>query len=151
MLWYGQILYPRENCFENERNVFPFSGKCCTADKIAESDTWYEGQHQWWKWVGGGLVAKSYPTLGPHGLCSRLLCPWISQARTLEWVASSFFGGSSQPRNRTRVSCTTGRFFINWVMGEAPYENDGNYKNLKVRIAFRIKQWKQPVMDKIAQ
>ena len=30
----------------------------------------------------------------------------ISQARILEWVASSFSRGSSRPRNRTRVSCT---------------------------------------------
>ena len=32
--------------------------------------------------------------------------------RTLEWVAYPFFSGSSQPRNRTRVSCIAGRFFI---------------------------------------
>ena len=29
----------------------------------------------------------------------------IFQARTLEWVAISFFRGSSQPRDRTHVSC----------------------------------------------
>ena len=29
----------------------------------------------------------------------------IFQARTLEWVAISSSGGSSQPRNQTRVSC----------------------------------------------
>ena len=35
----------------------------------------------------------------------------IFQARIPEWVAISFFMGSSQPRNRTWVSCTGGRFF----------------------------------------
>ena len=29
----------------------------------------------------------------------------ISQARMLEWVAISFSGGSSQPRDQTHVSC----------------------------------------------
>ena len=33
----------------------------------------------------------------------------VFQARTLEWVAISFFRGSSPPRDRTGVSCTAGR------------------------------------------
>jgi len=38
----------------------------------------------------------------------------IFQARILEWVAFPFSRGSSQPRNRTGVSCTTaGEFFTN--------------------------------------
>ena len=36
------------------------------------------------------------------------------QARILEWVAISFSRGSSQPRNRTWVSCIAGRFFTVW-------------------------------------
>ena len=43
----------------------------------------------------------------------------ILQARILEWVAISFSRGSFQPRNRTRVSCTVGRFFTDWAMREA--------------------------------
>ena len=35
----------------------------------------------------------------------------ISQARILEWVAISSSRGSSQPRDRTHVSCIAGRFF----------------------------------------
>ena len=35
----------------------------------------------------------------------------ILQARVLEWVAISFSRGSSQPRDRTRVSCIPGRHF----------------------------------------
>ena len=39
--------------------------------------------------------------------------------KILEWVAYPFSRGSSQPRNRTRVSCIAGEFFTNWVMREA--------------------------------
>ena len=34
----------------------------------------------------------------------------ILQARILEWVAILFSKGSSQPRDRTQVSCVAGRF-----------------------------------------
>ena len=40
--------------------------------------------------------------------------PGILQARTLEWVAISFFRGSSWPRYRTQVSHTAGRLFTIW-------------------------------------
>ena len=46
----------------------------------------------------------------------------ISQAKILEWAAISFFRGSSQPRNRTNVSCASciaGGFLTCWVTGEA--------------------------------
>ena len=39
--------------------------------------------------------------------------------RILEWVAYPFSSGSSWPRNRTGVSCITGRFFTNLAMREA--------------------------------
>ena len=39
----------------------------------------------------------------------------IFHARILEWVAISFSRGSSQPRNRTQVSCIAGRFFTLWA------------------------------------
>ena len=35
----------------------------------------------------------------------------ILQARILEWVATGFSKGSSQPKDRTQVSCIAGRFF----------------------------------------
>ena len=43
----------------------------------------------------------------------------ILQARILEWVAISFSRGSSQPRDRTRVSCNAGRHFTLWATKEA--------------------------------
>ena len=64
------------------------------------------------------LVTKSYPTVcdsmdyssSVHG---------IFQARILEWVAISFSRGSSQPRDRTCVSCI-GRWILqHWATREA--------------------------------
>ena len=43
----------------------------------------------------------------------------IFQARVLEWVAISFSRGSSQPRDRTRVSRIAGRRFTVWATREA--------------------------------
>ena len=53
--------------------------------------------------------------LGPHGLIdcilARLLCPWNSLGKNMEWVAIPFSRGSSEPRNQTQVFCIAGRFF----------------------------------------
>ena len=43
----------------------------------------------------------------------------ILQARILEWVAMPFSRGSSQPKDRTQVSCIAGGIFIVWVTREA--------------------------------
>ena len=59
------------------------------------------------------LDAQSFPTLldpkdcSPPGSSVHV----ILQARTLEWVAISCSGGSSQPRDQTQVSGIAGRFF----------------------------------------
>ena len=52
-------------------------------------------------------------------------CRWIlyqpshkGSPRILEWVAYPFSSKSSWPRNRTQVSCNTGRFFTNWLSGK---------------------------------
>ena len=44
----------------------------------------------------------------------------IFQARIPEWVAISFSRESSQPRDWTQVSHTTGRHFTVWAIREAP-------------------------------
>ena len=43
----------------------------------------------------------------------------ILQARILEWVAVPSSRGSSQPRDRTQVSCTAVGFFTIWATREA--------------------------------
>ena len=69
------------------------------------------------------LVTQSCPTL-----CDLMDCSppgsslhEIFQARILEWVAISFSRGSSQPRDRTQVTCTVGRFFTEWATREAQW------------------------------
>ena len=44
----------------------------------------------------------------------------ILQARILERVAFPFSKGSSQPRDRTGISCIAGRFFTTWAIREDP-------------------------------
>ena len=70
------------------------------------------------------LLQGIFPTQGsnpglPH--CRRILYRLSHQEspRILEWVAYPFSSGSSQPRNRTSVSCIIGGFFINWAVREA--------------------------------
>ena len=58
-------------------------------------------------------VVQSCPALCDpleYSLPGSSVC-WIFQATTLEWVAISFYRGSSRPRNQTRVSCIAGGFF----------------------------------------
>ena len=55
----------------------------------------------------------------PH--CGQMLYHLSHQGspRILQWVAYPFSRGSSQPRNRTRVSCIAGGFFISRATREA--------------------------------
>ena len=57
----------------------------------------------------------------------------IFQARILEWFATSFSRGSSQPRVWTRVSCTASRFFMDWATREA-------YFTLTIILKDRLKR-----------
>ena len=60
----------------------------------------------------------------------------ILQARILKWVATSFSRGSSQPKDRTLVSCIAGRCFNLWALSWAIwleflyfYLNSGHHLN----------------------
>ena len=59
------------------------------------------------------LITQSCPNLCDLMNCSPpgFSVHGILQAGILEWVATSFSRGSSQPRNQTPVSCIAGRFF----------------------------------------
>ena len=61
----------------------------------------------------------------------------ILQARILEWVAFSRW--SSQPRDRTQVSCIAGRFFTSWATKEAL---NGLYK------FFNLEKWQESLCFK---
>ena len=81
------------------------------------------------KWSEG---AQSCPTLCNPMVCSlqRSSIHGIFQARTLEWVAIYFSKGSSQPRDRTRVSGIVGRRFTIWGTTEIHLRNLLKYRLL---------------------
>ena len=64
--------------------------------------------------------AQSFLTLRDLVDCSRAgsSVHRISQARILEWVAISSSRGSSQPRDRTHISCIGGWFLYHWATKE---------------------------------
>ena len=69
---------------------------------------------------GGGLVAKSCPTLC-NPMDYRPLGSFVYEifwTRIQEWVAISFSKGSSPCRGWTWVSCIAGGFFTNWATRE---------------------------------
>ena len=57
------------------------------------------------------LFATPFSVASVHG---------ILQARIMEWVAIPFSRGSSQPKDRIRVSCIADGFFTIWATSEAP-------------------------------
>ena len=86
---------------------------------------------------GGGLITKSCPTLvTPWTVAQQAsLSMGFFQARILEWVAVSFSKGSSRPRNRTQISCITGKFLhCRWVLYQLSYEgsSEGRRPNSQV-------------------
>ena len=67
------------------------------------------------------LVTHLCPTLCDTMDCTHcsqpgFSVPGILQARILEWVAISFSRGSSWPRDRSWVSCITGRYLTVWAL-----------------------------------
>ena len=71
-----------------------------------------------WKWKWSHSVAQSCLTLCDpmEGNLPDSAVQGIFQARKLEWIAISFSRGSSQARDRTRVSCIADRHFTIWAM-----------------------------------
>ena len=70
------------------------------------------------------FLQGNFPTQGsnpglPH--CRRILYQLSHKGspRILEGAAYPFSSESSQPRNRTRVSCIAGRFITNWTIRKA--------------------------------
>ena len=70
------------------------------------------------------LLLGIFPTQGsnpglPH--CRQILYQLSPKGspKVLKWAAYLVSRGSSQPRNRTRISCLAGGFFTNWAIREA--------------------------------
>ena len=89
--------------------LLPVSSSTCR-ELEAATLSWQVKSNQWFcRQVvsdSRGSIACSPPGSSVHR---------ISQARILEWVASSFSRGSSRPRDQTLVSCTAGGFFTDWA------------------------------------
>ena len=73
-----------------------------------------DNQHRL-KYTCGCSVTKSCPTNGDPMDCSQTGSSGheISQARMLEWVVISVSRATTQPRDRTWVSCLAAGFFTN--------------------------------------
>ena len=88
------------------------------------------------------LVAQSCLTLCNPTPCSSSgsSVDGILQVRILEWVAISFPRGSSWPRDRTHVSCISGRFFTIWATRKVPHSYTKNVfmVHLKSKICFTV-------------
>ena len=111
------VLLTRE--FHGQRSLAGYSSWSCKESDTTECLTLLESMESscrdWWF---SHLVMSD--SCKPMDLLpARLLCPWVSQAGILEWVAISFFTGSFQSRNRTQVSCIAGGFFMDWTTREA--------------------------------
>ena len=77
------------------------------------------------KWSEVKSLSQSCPTLCDSMDCS-LLGSFVQgnfQAIVLEWIAISFFKGSSQLRDRTQVSCILDRRFTVWATRGATFIN----------------------------
>ena len=67
--------------------------------------------HTWmWRWVKSLSCVQLFATTWT---VAYQVPPYMGFS--LEWVAISFSRGSSQPRDRTRVSCIAGRCFTVWA------------------------------------
>ena len=93
----------------------PYAGRFFTS--------WATREALWHIYLGESEVTQWCPTLCdpmdyslPGSSIHR-----IFQARVLEWVAISFYRGSSQSRDWTWVSHIAGRRFTIWAAREAPY------------------------------
>ena len=65
----------------------------------------------------------------------------ILQARVLEWVAVPSSRGSSQPRDRTQVSCIAGGFFTSWATREALKQREAQMSSdLIIFFSFLVSQ-----------
>ena len=72
----------------------------------------------WMVFGGGGLVADLCATIATPCTVAFPSVHAISQERILEWGAIVFSRRSSQPKNRTWVSCIAGGFFTDWATRE---------------------------------
>ena len=62
----------------------------------------------------------------------------IHHSRILEWVATPFSRGSSQPRDQTQVSHNARGFFTDWATGEALWDDYMVFISQLVNMVYHI-------------
>ena len=125
--WWGSILNKYLCAWDWVRTVGNLGQGCLPTNPVQKMDL---GQIiVWWKVkvkVAQLCLTLCHPMVyAAHG---------VLQARILEWVANPFSSRSSQPRDRTQVSCIAGGFFSCWVPREAQESN----QCLKIKKKCRI-------------
>ena len=105
--------------------------KWSESHSVVSDSLWPHGLHSPWDSPGQytrvgscSLLQGIFPTQGSNpGLLHCGLIPYQlshkGSPRLLEWAAYPFSSRSSQPRNRTGVSCIAGGFFTSWANREA--------------------------------
>ena len=83
-------------------------------------------RQEYWSGLPCPPPGDHFPTQGSNPVLSHcrqiLYCPsHEGSPRILAWVAYPFSRGTSQPRNRTGVSCIADRFFTSWATWEAHF------------------------------
>ena len=76
---------------------------------------------KWGWWLSHRVMSNSFDPMVWSPLGSSAL--WILQTKILEWVAMPFSRGSSQPRDKTQISCNAGRFFTDWATSSVQFSS----------------------------
>ena len=117
--------------FDRRHNCIPIDDKCMKSESgsrsVVSDSLWPHGLYSPWNSPGQNtgvgscsLLHGIFPTQGLNpGLprCRGILYQ-LSRHRSPripEWGACPFSIGSSQPRNRSGISCIAGRFFTSWA------------------------------------
>ena len=124
IIWYREKMKNRvwkDTCIPGFITALFITGKIWKQPKCPSTDERIKTTRRWALCVYvcvfvDGVQSVMSDSLQPHGLYSPPASSvhGISQARILEWVTISFSRGSSQPRDRTCVSCI---FYVSrWIL-----------------------------------
>ena len=130
-IWTGHLSWPS---WERAEPGACFMAFPLLSDELVPKHPMMSGDTEWlcpwlcWLWLAilQHFDDEKWMKVKVAQLCATLCNPMdytahgILQASILEWGAFPFSRGSSQPKDRTQVSCIAGGFFNNWAIREAP-------------------------------